>query len=240
METKQTYKRILLKLSGKPLGGEKGWGIDFAAIEKLAKQIREIKRVNNIEIAIVIGGGNIFRGREAAGTKVDAATADYMGMTATLINALALQEALERLGTPTRVLTGITAPSLAEPFIRRRATRHLEKGRVVILAGGTGNPFFTTDTAAALRACELKCDVILKVSDVDGVYDSDPRKNPKARKFKTLTYREALEKHLKVMDNTAFAFCQKHKIPIIVFKIDHLKKIKDIVNGRQVGTKIEE
>lgn len=231
------YKRVLLKLTGELLGeGQQGKGFDFLAIEKLAAQITYIKKTTGVELAIVLGAGNLFRGREVEGTKVDKATADYIGMLATVMNSLALQEALERSGSATRVISSLQIYSVAEPFIRRRALRHLEKGRIVIFAGGTGSPFFTTDSAAALRACELNCEIILKGSNVDGVYNKNPKKYKNARLYKTLTHKKALEKELNVMDNTAFALCQREKIPIIVFNIKHPRIILKILQGKRIGT----
>jgi len=240
MSDNLVYKRVLLKLGGELFAQENGRVISFPAYEKIAQDIIKIKEQNNIELAIVVGGGNIFRGREASDIQVDENVADHMGMLATVINGLALQEALERLGLPTRMMTAIRMEAVAEPFIYRRAVRHIEKGRVLIFSGGIGSPFFTTDSAAALRACEVGCDVILKATNVDGVYDSDPKKNPQAKKYERLTYQEALEKHLEVMDNTAFALCQRKKMPIIVFNVSDLDKIPQIVRGEQIGTLVSE
>jgi len=234
------YKRILLKLSGELFGGEKKEGIDFEAVEKVAKYLINLKEKYSIDLAIVIGAGNIFRGRIVKEKDFDRVQADYMGMLGTVINALALQGELEKLGEQTRVMSEVNVVSVCEPFIRRRALRHLEKGRIVILAGGTGNPFFTTDSAAALKASELQCEVVLKGSNVDGVYDCDPKKNNKATKFETLTYQYALEKGLTVMDTTAFALCQTEKIPIIVFEANNLDNIEKILLGEKVGTLITE
>ncbi len=235
VSTKLKYKRVLLKLTGELFGEKDGKGLSFTNFENIASQIIKVWRKTKIDLAIVIGGGNIFRGRERA-THVDEATADYMGMLATVINGMALQEALERLGAPTRMMTAFEIKSVAEPYIRRRAIRHLEKGRIVIFTAGTGSPFFTTDSGAALRAVEMKCDVILKASGVDGVYSKDPVKNPKAKLYKKLDYQEALEKHLNVMDATAFAICQKHKMPIIVFNIKELPHLDQILQGKKIGT----
>lgn len=237
MAGKLKYKRVLLKLSGELFGEEKGHGLNFTSVETIASQLIKVWKSSKIDLAIVVGGGNIFRGRERA-TDVDEATADYMGMLATVINGLALQEALERLGAPTRMMTAIEMKSIAEPYIRRRAIRHIEKGRIVIFTAGTGNPFFTTDSGAALRAIEMKCDVILKASGVDGIYTDDPRKNPKAKLYKDLKFQEALEKHLQIMDSTAFALCQKHKMPIIVFNINKLPKLDGILRGKKIGTRV--
>src|SRR5437764_3661191 len=203
-ESKQPrYRRILLKLSGEALGGESGVGIDPKAVQEMAEQIREVREMG-VQVVVVVGGGNIFRGLAGSERGIERATGDYMGMLATIINALALQDALEKLGVATRVQSAITMAQVAEAFIRRRAVRHLEKGRVVIFGGGTGNPYFSTDTAAALRANEIGADVVLKATKVDGVYDSDPHKNPKAKRYERITYLEALQKQLKVMDSTAF------------------------------------
>lgn len=237
---KLKYKRILLKLSGEMFGGDRKEGIDFKAIEVIAKDLIYLKRKYPIDIAIVIGAGNIFRGRMIEERKFDRAQADYMGMLGTIINCLALQGEIERLGEETRLLSEITVTTVCEPFIRRRALRHLEKGRIIILGGGTGNPFFTTDSAAALKATELQCDVVLKGSNVDGVYDCDPKKNTLAKKFDTLTYQYALEKGLMVMDATAFALCQHEKIPIIVFDANNLGNLEKIITGEKIGTLITE
>jgi len=235
VSTKLRYKRVLLKLTGELFGEKNGHGINFASYDKIASQISKIWKKTKVDLAIVVGGGNIFRGRERA-THVDEASADYMGMLATVINGMALQEALERAEAPTRMMTAFEIKTVAEPYIRRRALRHMEKGRIVIFTGGTGSPFFTTDSGAALRAIEMKCDVILKASGVDGVYSDDPAGNPKAKLFKHLAYQEALEKHLNVMDATAFALCQKHNMPIIVFNINKLDKLDRILQGEKTGT----
>lgn len=234
-EEKLRYNRILLKISGELFGVNDGQGINFSAFEKIAEALIDIKDKTKVELAIVVGGGNIFRGRYKA-EDVDEATADYMGMLATIINGMGLQEALERLGAPTRMMTAIEVKAIAEPYIRRKALKHLNKGRIVILTAGTGNPFFTTDSGAALRAAELNCDIILKATNVDGVYSDDPNKNKDATLFKTLTYQEAIEKNLQVMDATAFALCQKQKIPIIVFNINRLDDIDQILEGHNFGT----
>ncbi len=233
------YKRILLKLSGEVLAGEGGYGIDSKALLKISKEIKDVWELG-VEIAIVIGGGNIFRGISGTETGIDRATGDYMGMLATLINALALQSALEKLGVPTRVMTPFEIRQLAEPYIRRRAVRHLEKKRVVIFAGGTGNPFFTTDTAAALRAAEINADVILKATKVDGVYDKDPIRFSDATKFDKINYIEVLEKGLKVMDSTSISLCMDNGIPIIVFSVLESGNIKKVVLGEKVGTLVGE
>jgi len=232
---KLKYKRVLLKLTGELFSDDGSRGINFDAYENIASQIMKIWEKTKIDLSIVVGGGNIFRGRERA-TKVDEATADYMGMLATIINGIALQEAFERLGVPTRMMTAFEIKSVAEPYIRRRAIRHLEKGRIVILTAGTGHPFFTTDSGAALRAIELHCDVILKASSVDGVYSEDPVKNHKAKLYEKLCYQDALEKRLEVMDATAFALCQKHKMPIIVFNIKKLGELERVLRGEKIGT----
>jgi len=229
------YKRVLLKLTGELFAEKDGKGINFAAYENIASQLIKIWRKTKIDLAIVVGGGNIFRGRERA-EQVDQATADYMGMLATIINGMALQEALERLGAPTRMMTAFEINCVAEPYIRRRAIRHLEKGRIVILTAGTGHPFFTTDSGAALRAIEMHCNVILKASPVDGIYTDDPGKNKNAKLYENLSYQEALEKHLGIMDATAFAMCQKHSLPIIVFNIEKLNEMEKILQGQKIGT----
>jgi uridylate kinase len=229
------YNRILLKLNGEALAGEAGWGIDVPTVEAIAAQIQ---RVHNLEVqvAIVIGAGNIWRGINGLARGMERATADYMGMVATVINALALQDALERGGVATRVQTAIEMRAVAEPYIRRRAIRHLEKGRVVIFGAGTGNPYFTTDTAAALRAMEIEADVLLKATKVDGVYDEDPMINPKARRFASLTYIEALNMGVKVIDSTALSLCMDNDLPIIVFKLAEANSIERVVCGEPIGT----
>jgi len=235
-ESKQPrYRRILLKLSGEALGGETGVGIDPEAVQDMAEQIREVRELG-VQVVVVVGGGNIFRGLPGSERGIERATGDYMGMLATVINALALQDALEKLGVATRVQSAITMAQIAEAFIRRRAVRHLEKGRVVIFGGGTGNPYFSTDTAAALRANEIGAEVILKATKVDGIYDSDPKKNPKARRYSEITYLEALRKQLKVMDSTAFSLCMDNKMPIIVFELFRPHNLKRVIMGEKVGT----
>ena len=229
------YRRILLKLSGEALGGEAGAGICPEAIHDMARQIAEVRELG-VEVVVVIGGGNIFRGLSGSERGIERATGDYMGMLATVINALALQDALEKQGVATRVQTAITMNQVAEAFIRRRAVRHLEKGRVVIFGGGTGNPFFSTDTAAALRANEIGAEVILKATKVDGIYDSDPKKNPKAKRYTQIAYKEALVKQLKVMDSTAFSLCLDNKMPIIVFDMFKAHNLRRVVLGEKVGT----
>jgi uridylate kinase len=232
---KPKYRRILLKLSGEALGGEDGVGICPEVVHDMAQQIKEVQALG-VEVVIVVGGGNIFRGLQGSERGIERATGDYMGMLATVINALALQDALEKKGVATRVQSAISMSQVAEPFIRRRAVRHLEKGRVVIFGGGTGNPYFSTDTAAALRANEIGAEVILKATKVDGIYDSDPKKNPKAKKFETISYIDALQKQLKVMDSTAFSLCMDNKMPIIVFDLFKPHNIKNVVLGAKVGT----
>ncbi|MCI0538541.1 MAG: UMP kinase [Verrucomicrobiales bacterium] len=229
------YRRILLKLSGEALGGPDGHSIDAEAVHDIARQIQQVQKMG-VEVVIVAGGGNIFRGLQGSERGIDRATGDYMGMLATVINALGLQDALEKLGVATRVQSAISMSQVAEPFIRRRAMRHLEKGRVVIFGGGTGNPYFSTDTAAALRANEIGADVILKATKVDGVYDCDPKKNPKAKRYTQVSYQEALVKQLKVMDSTAFSLCQDNRMPIIVFDLFTPNNLVRVVKGEKVGT----
>jgi uridylate kinase len=229
------YRRVLLKLSGEALGGETGIGICPEAVHGMAAQIREIKELG-VQVVVVIGGGNIFRGLTGSERGIERATGDYMGMLATVINSLALQDALEKLGVPTRVQSAIAMSQVAEPFIRRRAVRHLEKGRVVIFGGGTGNPYFSTDTAAALRANEIGAEAILKATKVDGIYDSDPKKNPKAKRFAEISFTDALMKRLKVMDSTAFSMCMDNKMPIIVFDFFKPHNLRRVVAGEKVGT----
>jgi uridylate kinase len=231
------YQRILLKLSGEVLTGEGGYGIDPAVIQKIAQEVKEVRNLG-VEIAIVIGGGNIFRGMAASAKGMDRASADYMGMLATVMNGVALQDALEKIDVHTRVQTAIEMRQVAEPYIRRRAIRHLEKGRVVIFAGGTGNPYFTTDTTASLRAMEIGADVILKATKVDGVYDADPLLHKGARKYDELTYLDVLKNQLKVMDATAISLCMDHQIPIIVFNLKKRGNVKRVVLGERVGTKV--
>jgi uridylate kinase len=229
------YKRIMLKLSGEALMGDQQYGIDLAVLDKIASEVKDIYGLG-IEIAIVIGGGNIFRGLAASAKGMERASADYMGMLATVLNALALQNALENRGVVTRVQSAIEMRELAEPYIRRRAVRHLEKKRVVIFAAGTGNPYFTTDTAAALRAMEIGAEVIMKATKVDGVYSADPVKDPTATKFDRLTYIEVLQKDLRVMDATAISLCMDNNLPIIVFDLNTAGNINRIVRGESVGT----
>src|ERR1051325_3055632 len=232
---KAKYRRILLKLSGEALGGEKGTGICPEVIQLMVEQIKEVRALG-VEVVIVVGGGNIFRGMSGSEQGIERATGDYMGMLATVINALALQDALEKVGVATRVQSAITMTQIAEPFIRRRAVRHLQKGRIVIFAAGTGNPYFSPDTAAALRANEIGADVILKATKVDGIYDSDPFKNAKAKRYTRLSYLEALQKQLKVMDATAFSLCMDNHMPIIVFDIFKEHNLRRVVLGEKVGT----
>jgi uridylate kinase len=229
------YGRILLKLSGEALGGEGGVGIRPESVRDMAGQIREVRELG-VQMVVVVGGGNIFRGLSGSERGIERATGDYMGMLATVINALALQDALEKLGVPTRVQSAISMAQVAEPLIRRRAVRHLEKGRVVILGGGTGNPYFSTDTAAALRANEMGAEVILKATKVDGIYDSDPKRNPQAKRFSRINYLDALQKQLKVMDSTAFSLCMDNKMPIIVFDLFRPHNLRRVVMGETVGT----
>jgi len=231
------YKRVLLKLSGEALMGEQGLGIDPKIVENIASEIKEVNGMG-VEMGIVIGGGNIFRGLSASARGMDRVSADYMGMLATVINAMALQDFLERSDVFTRVLTAINMEEVAEPFIRRRAIRHLEKGRVVIFAAGTGNPYFTTDTAASLRAVEIEADVILKGTKVDGVYDSDPKQNPDAKMFDELSYLEVVKRRLQVMDSTAVTLCMDNKLPIVVFNLTKRGYLKRVIQGEKLGTKI--
>ena len=231
------YRRILLKLSGEALGTEGGYGINAEALAHIAAQIKEVRDLG-VQVVIVIGGGNIFRGLQGSQRGIERATGDYMGMLATVINALALQDALEKQGAETRVQSAIHMAQIAEPFIRRRAVRHLQRGRIVIFGAGTGNPFFSTDTAAALRAAEITADVILKATKVDGIYDSDPKKNPGAKRFDHITYSEAIQRQLKVMDMTAFTLCMDNKMPIVVFDLFGDHNIKRVVLGENIGTTV--
>ncbi len=230
------YRRVLLKLSGEALLGSRQYGIDFDIVRSIASQVRTIHELE-VNVGIVIGGGNIFRGMAASRRGFDRATGDYMGMLATVINSLALQEALEDSGVPARTMTAITMPQVAEQWIRRRALRHLEKGRVIILAAGTGNPYFTTDTTAALRALEIEADVLLKATKVDGIYEADPKENPGAKKYDRLDYLEALnEEGIDVMDNTALTLCMDNRLPIIVFDLLKEGNIERVVRGEKIGT----
>jgi len=232
---KQQYRRVLLKLSGEALMGEKQYGIDPVRIDQYAADIKEIVD-QKIQVAIVIGGGNIFRGLQAEANGIDRAQGDYMGMLATVINGMALQSALEKAGMMTRLMSAIKMEQICEPYIRRRAIRHLEKGRVVIFAAGTGNPYFTTDTAASLRAIEIEADIILKGTRVDGVYTADPLKDKTARKYENISFKEALHDNLQIMDQTAFTLCKENKLPIIVFDINKRGNLKKILKGEKVGT----
>jgi uridylate kinase len=238
MKRKALYKRIILKISGEVLTGERDYGIDPQMIGQIAQEVKEVKNLG-VEIAIVIGGGNIFRGMAASSKGMDRASADYMGMLATVMNALAFQDALEKVDVYTRVQTAIEMREIAEPYIRRRAIRHLEKGRVVIFAAGTGNPYFTTDTTASLRAMEIEAETILKGTKVDGIYDADPFLHKRARKYDELTYLDVLKKRLKVMDATAISLCMDYRIPIIVFNLKKNGNIKRVVLGERVGTRVK-
>lgn len=229
------YKRILLKLSGESLAGKSGFGIDVDEAESIAGRIKEVHETG-LEVAVVIGAGNLWRGKQGLEHGMDRATADYMGMLATVMNAMALMDALERQGVYTRVLSAIEMRAIAEPYIRRRATRHLEKGRVVIFGAGTGNPFFSTDTAAALRATEIEADVVIKATKVDGVYDSDPKKNPNAKKFDSLTYIDVINRRLEVMDSTAITHCMENKLPILVVNMWDNHALLAALRGEPVGT----
>jgi len=236
--TEPIFNRVILKLSGEALAGNKGYGIDEETVNRIAEEIKDLHKLN-VEIAIVVGGGNFWRGRSTE--KMDRATSDHMGMLGTVINSLALQDALENIGVITRVQTAIEMKQIAEPYIRRRAIRHLEKGRVVIFAAGSGNPYFSTDTAAALRAAEIEADVILLAKKgVDGVYDSDPHINPSAKRFDTLNYIDILNMGLGIMDSTATSLCMDNKIPLIVFGIDEPGNIMDVVLGKKIGTHVKE
>ena len=232
-----SYKRILLKLSGEALMGEKQYGIDPAVTTQIARDVHEIQGLG-VETAIVIGGGNIFRGVAASARGMDRATGDYMGMLATVINALALQDALEQFDVNTRVMSAIEMRAVAEPFIRRRAMRHLEKGRAVIFAAGTGNPYFTTDTAAALRAMEIRASIIMKATKVDGIYSADPMKDPSATRYETISYLQVLEQRLSVMDATAISLCMDNKLPIVVFKLRQAGNMRRVIMGEPVGTTV--
>lgn len=233
------YRRVLLKLSGEALMGERPFGLEPAVIERIAAEVRDLHEMQ-VQVAIVIGGGNIYRGLSSSTTGIDRVTGDHMGMLATVINSLAVQDALERLGVHTRVLSAIEIRQVAEPYIRRRALRHLEKERVVIIAAGTGNPYFTTDSAAALRAMEVKAEVLLKATQVDGIYTSDPRKDPTAKRLPSVTYQQVLEKGLKVMDATAISLCMDNGMPIIVFSQTTQGNIKRVVMGENIGSIVKE
>lgn len=236
---KLKYKRVLLKLSGESLMGEKGFGIDHTVLEFFANEVKQVHD-NGLELGIVIGGGNIYRGLSANDQGIERVTGDQMGMLATLINSLALQNAIEKKGIFTRLMSSIKMEEIAEPYIRRRALRHLEKGRVVIFGGGTGHPYFSTDTAASLRAVEIKADAIVKGTRVDGVYDSDPEKNPSAFKFDRISYLDVLKKNLKIMDLTAVSLCQENNLPMVVFNMDVPGNLLRLVNGEAVGTIIHD
>ena len=233
-----SYHRILLKLSGQVLAGESGSGINVDVLNRIAGEIKEVSDLGT-EVGIVIGGGNIFRGISAQGQQIDRVSADYMGMLATIINSIALQNAIERQGVPSRVLTAINMPQVAEPYIRRRATRHLEKKRVVIFAAGTGNPYFSTDTAAALRAIEINAEIILKATKVDGIYDRDPVSDSTAQRYSDISYLEVLNKGLKVMDATAVSLCMDNKLPMIIFDLTEPGNIRKVVLGESIGTTIK-
>jgi len=236
--SKPVYKRVVLKLSGEALAGQMGYGIDAGMITTIAEQVKEVVRLG-VEVAVVVGGGNIWRGISGSAKGIDRATADYMGMLATVMNSLALQDALEKLDVPTRVQSSINMQQVAEPYIRRRAMRHLEKGRVVIFAAGTGNPYFSTDTTAALRAAEIEAEVILMAKNkVDGVYSADPFVDPTAVKYETLTYMEMLNQNLGVMDSTASSLCMDNNIPLVVFSISEQGNIRRVVQGEKIGTTI--
>ncbi len=241
MSPEPRWKRVLLKLSGEAFAGDEGYGIDGKVVEQLASEIVEVRGELGVDVAVVVGGGNIWRGMTGASAGMDRAQADYMGMLATVINSLALQDVLERLGQPTRVQSAITMAAVAEPYIRRRAIRHLEKGRVVIFAAGTGNPFFTTDTTAALRAIEIEADVILRGthSGVDGVYTDDPRLNPHATKLDRVTYIEMINQGLRAMDPTAVTLCMEHDLPIVVFDLMTRGNVRSILLGEAIGTLVQ-
>lgn len=234
----EPYKRVLLKLSGEALAGQAGYGIDTDVLKVLAQEIKEVHD-SGVEVAIVLGGGNIFRGIKGATKGMDRASADYMGMLATMLNCLALQDALEHEDVHTRVQSAIEMQELAEPYIRRRAIRHLEKARIVIFGAGTGNPYFTTDTTAALRAMEVGAQVVLKATKVDGIYDADPKKNPNANRYDQVTYIEVLQKRLEVMDSTAISLCMDNNLPIIVFDLNQRGALKRVIAGEAVGTLVQ-
>lgn len=236
--SKPVFSRVILKLSGEALAGDQQYGIDARYISKIAREICKVVQETGVEIAIVVGGGNIFRGLAGSAEGMDRSTADYMGMLATVINGLALQDALEHEGLQTRLQTAVEMRQIAEPYIRRRAIRHLEKGRIVIFSGGTGNPFFSTDTTAALRAAEIGADAILMAKKVDGVYDSDPVENPDAQKFNELKYMDVIKNSLRVMDSTAVSLCMDNKIPLVVFGLADLDNIRRAVMGEKIGTSV--
>jgi len=235
MAGKKKYKSIMLKISGEAFAGKNKTGIDYGTVYSIAKEIKSVKKTG-VKVSVVIGGGNVFRGGRVKDFKIDRVVGDYMGMLATIINAMALQDVLERMGVQTRVLSAIKMEELAEPFIRRRAVRHLEKGRVVIFGGGTGNPYFTTDTAAALRAIEIGAEIILKATKVGGVYSADPEKVKNAKKYTSLKYIDVLNRHLKVIDSTAISLCMDNNIPIIIFNIKENGNIKKVVEKKKIGT----
>lgn len=237
MNNELKYKRIFLKVSGESLTGDGEYGIDANVLKLFAEEIAEVYKLG-VEIGMVIGGGNIFRGMQAAAHGIDKVAGDHMGMLATVINCIAFQNALEAAGVPTRLQSAIKMEQIAEPFIRRRAVRHLEKGRVVLFGAGTGNPYFTTDTAAALRAIEVEAEVVIKGTRVDGVYDSDPEKNPEAKKYSNITYREVMDKNLRVMDQTAITLCAENKLPIRVFNFNVNGNLKKLILGEEIGTLI--
>jgi uridylate kinase len=231
------YHRVLLKLSGEALGGQRDYGIDFEVVRRIAKQVKQVHEMG-VQVALVVGGGNIFRGQAAAERGFDRATGDYMGMLGTVINALALQEGLEQIGMPARTMTAIQMHQVAEPYIRRRAVRHLEKGRVVILAGGNGNPYFTTDTTAALRAVELEAEVVMKATKVDGIYTADPVLDATATKLRHLDYMEVLNRGIEVMDNTALTLCMDNDVPIVVFDLLKEGNLERVIRGEEIGTMV--
>jgi uridylate kinase len=237
MPAKPAYKRVLLKLSGEALQGDSGYGISNEVLLQIARELVDVAALG-VQLALVVGGGNIFRGVSGSAAGMDRASADYMGMLATVMNAVALQDALEKIGLPTRVQSAIAMSELCEPYIRRRAERHMEKGRAVIFAAGTGNPYFTTDTAAALRAMEMHAQVLLKATKVDGIYDKDPAKHKDARRYERVSYTECLHQDLKVMDMTAFALCRDNKLPIVVFDLHVPGNIQRVVCGENVGTRV--
>jgi uridylate kinase len=237
LSAKPAYGRILLKLSGEALQGEREFGIDLLTIHKVAEEVASVARLG-VEVAVVVGAGNFFRGVPASGQGLDRVVADYMGMLATILNSVALQDVMEKAGVTTRVLSAIEVPQICEPYIRRRAVRHLEKGRVVIFAAGTGNPYFSTDTAAALRAVEIEAEVLLKATQVDGVYDRDPLQDPSAVKFDSLTHMEVIKRNLKVMDATAITLCMDNKLPLVIFNLHREGNIKKAVMGENIGTRV--
>ncbi len=238
MAVAPVYKRILLKLSGEQLAGEQGFGIDPRRLEYIANEVKSVKELG-VEVGIVIGGGNFHRGAHGTALGIGRAAGDYMGMLATVINSMALQSTLENYGMYTRVLSAIRIEAVAEPFIRRRAIRHMEKGRIVIMAAGTGNPYFTTDTAAVLRGIETEVDVVLKATKVDGVYDADPVKHPEAKRFDVINYDEVLKRDLKVMDGTAFTLCRENRLPLVVFKLTDAGNLFKVVTGEKIGTLVK-